>query len=391
VIQKFGLYPSLMASQGHDAAIRELRRRIKIQISRGSSNGPSAFTLTFDGDNREIVAAVTNELANSFIVRNLSNREQQVQGTTTFISDELDRARQDLQRQEDQLRVFRMGHLGEMPDQANANMQAIGQLQVQLQSLSDKMAQLDEQEAVIETAPDRDPSLRVGNAPGQAAALENELSQERSHLADLKTHVTPEHPDIVAAQAKIRDLESQIAKMPKASSTPNISAGADARLQLIKQERDHLLNQQAAIQVRLDRYQSKVDAVPVRQEQLSSLTRDYDTSRDHYRSLLEKYYSAEMASELEEKQDAERFEVLDPAVAPEHPSAPDRPLLYFASCVAAFLGAFMLAFGLEQLDSTIKSEIDVRKILPAGTEFAGTVSNIARVQRTGNRQIFGEV
>ena len=102
--------------------------------------------------------------------------------------------------------------------------------------------------------------------------------------------------------------------------------------------------------------------MPLRQEQLSGLTRDYETARDHYRSLLEKYYSARMAGELESRQDAERFEVLDPATPPEHPSDPNRRLLWALSALVALAGGFIIAYAREYIDSSVKTEADLLKM-----------------------------
>jgi len=376
VIQKFGLYRELVAKDGRDAAVLELRKQIKIQTSHGTSNGPSAFTLSFTGDNPVTAAAVANELANSFILKNISNREQEVQGTTQFIGDQLDAARDDLQNQDNQLRIFRMGHLGEMPDQMNANLLAIGQLQAQFQATSDKIAQLDEEKILLKNAPQADPRVKQVSAPDPGDLLRTQLAQEKQHLDDLLTHVTPQHPDVIVAQARIRDLTAQLAALPKVAPQAAPPPTVDARLQVIDDEREHLVENQAAIRSRLNSYQAKVDAVPLRQEQLSQLTRDYETARDHYRSLLEKYYSAQMASDLEEKQDADRFEVLDPAVPPEHPTAPNRPALWGASVVVAFAGSFILLWWRERMDGSIKSELDLIKILPLELEFAGVISTI---------------
>jgi len=161
----------------------------------------------------------------------------------------------------------------------------------------------------------------------------------------------------------------------------------EARIQVLDKERERLLGDQSGIKERLNSYQAKVDAVPLRQEQLSSLTRDYETSRDHYRSLLEKHYSAQMASELESRQDAERFEVLDPATPPEHPTAPNRLLLCLASAVFALVGGLVAAFCREQIDNSIKSEVDLLGILPRELELLGIISRISAIQPVHGRQL----
>src|SRR4051794_15469427 len=240
VIQKFGLYGKLIQQRGRDAAVIQMRTQIKIQTAHGTSSGPSSFTLTFKGDNPKTVAAVANELANSFILKNLSNREQQVQGTTSFISDELERARADLDAQEAQLRVFRMAHLGQMPEQMNANMQAIGQLQAQYESVSDKLAQLEAEQLMIENAPESDPALRGGSALSPAVSLRTLLSQEQAHLTDLLSHATPAHPDVIASKAKVDELTKQLSEFHSSSGQTGDRL-INTRLQVLEKDRTHLV------------------------------------------------------------------------------------------------------------------------------------------------------
>src|SRR5262249_10159048 len=71
-------------------------------------------------------------------------------------------------------------------------------------------------------------------------------------------------------------------------------------------------------------YQARVDRIPVREQEMSSLTRDYEIAQAHYKSLLDKKLAAGMATDMERRQQAERFELLDPARVPEKPASPNR-------------------------------------------------------------------
>jgi len=388
VIAKFDLYRDLVRTDGRDAAVELMRKAIKIQTKHTSGSGSSAFTLTFTGSDAQLAAQVANQLANTFIMRNIANREQQVQGTTDFLAGELDIARKELETQEAQLRNYRMRYLGEMPDQMPANLQALAQLQLQSQSISDRLARLEQERLLIENAPEADHQIRGASSPSAESALRSDIRQEQAKLADLLAHETQAHPDVIASQKKIAELKQQLANLPPDSVVSNETTHiSQVKLQVLDKERHHLLQEQTSIQQRLNGYQARVDAVPLRQEELSSLTRDSETARDHYRSLLEKDYSAQMSSQLETKQDAERFEVLDPAKPPDHPSGPNRPVLLLASAVFALLGGFASAFSREKIDSSIKSEADLMKLLPHDIEMLGFVSNIRPVVSFNNRRL----
>jgi hypothetical protein len=87
-------------------------------------------------------------------------------------------------------------------------------------------------------------------------------------------------------------------------------------------------------------YQARVDKLPLREQEMAGLTRDYHIARTNYSSLLDKKIAAEMASDLERRQKGERFTILDPARVPEKPAKPNRRLLYAASLLAGIvLGA----------------------------------------------------
>ena len=380
IIDKFGLYNKVLRERGQNAAIQLMREHIKIQTMHASSSGASSFTLTYSGSDPKIVAAVVNELSNGFILKNLANREQQVRGTSNFLKQELDSARADLESLEAHLRAYRVSHLGEMPEQMAANLQAIGQLQAQYQATSDKMAQLEEEKILIESAPQSNPVARSSPAPSPASVLRNELRQEQLHRAAILAHDTQIHPDVIESTAKIAELEKQIASLTSDVPKPASVSPVKTRLDVIDQERARLSAEQAEIRTRLESYQAKVDAMPLRQEQLSSLTRDYETARDRYRSLLEKTYSADMASELEAKQDADRFEILDPAIPPDHPISPNRPLLWGVSALLALMSGFMAATGKEQMDTSIKSEAELLGILSRDLELVGIISTISPVR-----------
>ena len=75
---------------------------------------------------------------------------------------------------------------------------------------------------------------------------------------------------------------------------------------------------------------------------MAALTRDYEMSKDNYKSLLDKKLAAGMATNMEKRQQGERFTMLDPPRVPEKPVSPKRPLLIGIGCAISL--ALALAF-----------------------------------------------
>lgn len=391
IIDRLELYPNLRAKMGREEVIANMRRNIHIQVKHsGGSGASSAFTLSFDASTPQQAALVANQLAESFIRWNLRARMQQVEGTTAFIDSELDQARQELQQQDDRLRNYRLRYIGEMPDQMQANMQALGQLQIQLQNNADELSRLDEKRLVLDQLPEADNTLKIPSGASQRTELLSQINAEKIKLAALKSRYTDEYPDVIAAEQQLQQMNNQLAALPHSSQQTQASTGDSVgalRAALLAREHNRLLQEQAFIKQKIASYQAKVDAVPIRQEELSDLTRDYQTSKEHYNSLLEKSYAAQMATQLEQQQQAERFSVLDPAQPPERPIRPNRPLLWFASFMISLVAGFGMAMIRERSDLSVKSEAELARLVPRGVEMLGVIPRIEHSKGVVTQQL----
>ena len=86
----------------------DLRERINVEVNRADRRKEAdAFSISFKGPEPEIVMAVTNRLAGSFIDENLKVREAQAVGTSDFLADELITKRKRLEEVEQKLREYR--------------------------------------------------------------------------------------------------------------------------------------------------------------------------------------------------------------------------------------------------------------------------------------------
>jgi polysaccharide biosynthesis transport protein len=100
-------------------------------------------------------------------------------------------------------------------------------------------------------------------------------------------------------------------------------------------------------------YQAKLESIPVREQEVTHLARDYEMSKAHYSQLLDKQLSAETATQLEVLQKGEKFKVLDPAQPPQRPSKPNRPLLNAIGALAGLTLGIVLALATEFLGPSI--------------------------------------
>src|SRR6202030_4193699 len=81
-------------------------------------------------------------------------------------------------------------------------------------------------------------------------------------------------------------------------------AALDREIKERQQENQRLIQQVQETQARLQR-------IPIREQEMAASTRDYEMSKANYKSLLDKLYEADMASDMERRQKAERFAILE--------------------------------------------------------------------------------
>src|SRR5208283_2319203 len=98
-----------------------------------------SFTISYLAGDPHLAQQVTTELTGLFISENLKVRQQESEGTTSFLEKQLEDARETLSEQEAKVRQFESQHEGALPTQGASNLQILSGLQSQLQSEQDAL------------------------------------------------------------------------------------------------------------------------------------------------------------------------------------------------------------------------------------------------------------
>ena len=149
----------------------------------------------------------------------------------------------------------------------------------------------------------------------------------RDLLTQLRTRYTDQHPDVKALLSRIVALEAA-ASAAHASAEPDeppvdpVAAAAQRRLEEARQEVKELRARLADVDRRIGAFQARVEAAPRREQEIVSLTRDYQKLSENYTQLLSKKLEAEMAARLEQ---SGRASSSASSTRPTFPSAPASP------------------------------------------------------------------
>lgn len=360
-----------------------------------------AFTLSFDYNDPQLAQQVAAELTARFLEEDLQDRHAKTQETSDFLGKQVAMLEAAMAEQEKSIAEFQRAHGGNTPEStqfyqqsftsasqsiqnidgqivANEGMQ--GALRSQLASV-DPYARIAGDGQVLTT-----PTMQMRTLQSQYTALTSHYGPEhpdvvklrhqiealhpqtggagivpqlqakvtdaRSHLNSLITTYGSNHPDVIAAKRELSTLEDEIATQPARRATRSAYRGdadnpvyLDVVAQLRSAEVQHkaLLSQRDGLVKERTQYQQVIAENPGLEQQMASLSRDYDNAKLRYRAIKEKKMVADMNQQLEMDSKGQRLVVINPAQEPMNTS-PSRMLIMLGGCIIAFLGGVSSVF-----------------------------------------------
>jgi polysaccharide chain length determinant protein (PEP-CTERM system associated) len=396
LIERFDLYPDLRQRFPLETALDQMRNDMQIELT-----GPEqlsgrkttvSFKLSYTGSKGETVADVTNALAAFYVAQNYDIRSGEATRTTGFLKAQLDTARREVEAREAVLRAYATSHPGELPQQVEVNLAALERLNTQLRLNGERQLRvLEESEklsdglaaAAAAAAADGGTPERAGAGPAAANPLVERLERMKRDLLLLEMQrFTSRHPDVVRLKAEIASLEREhqdslvkeaeraeaeeaargAAAPPKPTPAAVAMVGAARRrtLEGMAAELDKLKREEAGLRQSVADFEKRLEAVPEREQEFDRLTRDYTAARDVYDSLSKRFDEAQLGETMEVDRQGERFRILEPALPPPSPAAPDRLQLLIVGLMLASVSAVAAVLAAEHFDGTFHTVDDIR-------------------------------
>jgi polysaccharide chain length determinant protein (PEP-CTERM system associated) len=408
LIEQFGLYENQRRNRTREETIELMRKDMTIALERGwSATRPGAFRVSYSCYDPHAAAEIANRIAQFFIDENLRQREAEAEGTSEFLDAQLAESKRQLQEQEVRLSGYKRTFNGELPQQEAALIASMGQSRVELLGTQEALARAHQNKLAVENSialmdanlrerrQKLDAALAAGGHGTELPAQHepSELERAQAHLRELRLRYHDEHPDVQRAFNEVARLQRQLdvaSRSVTASTTEpalrpapepaDAVAEADAtrtlelkaQLALLVQEIETLDARRDRILQEVSDAQGRLKDVPIREQQLSAITRDYETSRASYSSLLNKKLTADVAKNMEREQKAEKFVMLDRARIPEKPVKPKRALLTGLGSLGSFVMSALFALLLEWKKNALLGEWE----LPAGVVVLGRIPRL---------------
>lgn len=348
----------------------------------GQSTDLPGFYVQFTGDNPHYAQMVCSELTSMLLEENLKLREGVAQGTTEFVTAQLDTAKKSLDELDGKLATFKRQYMGQLPGDEDNNLKLLMALNSQLDSNTQTLNRAQQDKTYTESLlAQQIAAWKSSQNATNPQTLEQQLAALQSQLITLQARYTDDYPDVVKTKADIAEVKREIDQMNKAAAVQTASDTNDKaglaespeirQLRLQIHQYDAAIAQanreQTRIKDQIATYQGRVALSPAIEEQYKSLTRDYDTAQKFYNDLLAKKSESEMQADMERRQQGEQMRLLNPASLPDAPSFPVRWLFAAGGAGGGLAIGLGLALWLELRDKAIRTEQDVVAILELPT------------------------
>ena len=444
IVDDFDLYPEAKEKRSVEELVDRIRSKdLTVKLERsltGKSSG--AFRISFDGLDPNVTVQVVNRVTDLFIRENVKTRGQRAQGTSQFIETQMDQAKKALEEQEANLSKYKLKWSGELPQQETVLMSELAMKRAELQSNQENQNRAEQNRLMLEnsisyaetslTSASRaltqalnTPQTVVRGVPvvqGQeppplaSIVLEAQLNAARLRYYD-------DHPEVKRLRLDLEQVKASEAKSAAAANAQRgknpvdknekaperilLTAPQTAIAQLqddVKREKDRLANLKAQYEVvnkeiatrKADRLslvaqigdnQTRVGKLPIREQQMAALTRDYEISKLNYRNLHDKKVSADISAEMERSEQSERFTIAEPPHVPTTPVAPNRLLYNIVGCLAAMALSLSFFLGLELQKDRFLGEWE----LPSHVSVLGRIPNITMHPHHEHQSILSKI
>jgi succinoglycan biosynthesis transport protein ExoP len=365
VVRETGLDKEMPLKQ----AVSLVRSRVVVEMIQPDKTQPvglDQFNLAYRAPTPDTAQRMTNTIADVFVQESSRKREVRAEETSAFLGKQLEASQQRLSLLEGQLRTAKEAFMGALPEQTTANVAMVTGLQQQLETTGnairgeqDRLSMIERQIGAMKAGAANEVPVPGSLATASSSAvrvvtLERELEVARGNYTDKHPEIVRLKDELAAARAAVEAEQ----KRPESERVATLRVDPNYRALLGDAERARmrireLQRQEAQIRSQISMYRARVDSAPRVEQQMATLTREYEIEKAQYSDLMNRKRNAEIAENLERSRGGEQFMVLKSAGLPTEPESPKPMRVWTVTILLGLVIGGALALGREYLDRAV--------------------------------------
>lgn len=412
IAKQFSIFPS-NSSLSESERVEIMRERFSVDLitatgrQRKNTDGTIAFDVSYTDVDPNTAYLTANELMTRFLDEDVRTRTAGASNTTEFFEIETKKLQDSLRQVERAILSYKSENSNSLPEHLSLHMTMLERVTQELNNNQSTIFQLDEEKQFLQ-AQLVSGNRGEGSAAAELARLESELSrlranyydsypavkEKRDEIASYKRQLAPSR-EIQALREALSDAEDELIALERANEpvpadietaeaivekarialSDRISsesrrgasdasgAQLDGRIAVIETRIRMAERRSATLQKEIEDFQSRIGETPETERGLAILVRDQENLTGEYDQLRAKRQAAQLAENLEQNQQAEKFSILESATLPEEPSSPNRAKLAVMVLFAAFGLGGGIALAVEMALQTIRGSNHLTSII----------------------------
>jgi succinoglycan biosynthesis transport protein ExoP len=346
VIRETDFYPDLRNDM--DEAVSRMRRSVEVRLEGEVASGPPALLFVVEVHGRdpkkvakaaELLPRYYGELTRQVMLAQAKSLRETVEAQTADLT-------RSLGEQEKRILDFKVEHQPELPEMVETNARVLGRVQAMVEMRQGLLAEARRRRTEVLSSIPEGPS-----APGMAEAA---LDAARRRLQGLQASYGDDHPDVRRARRELQEAQARRDTETERFRKERVQEHLDRIDAEIREHEANLTD----LEKELAATQKRVDAAPRWGAELAALTREYETLKGRYTTLVGRRSDAAVAEALLAADQGAMFRTVESPVVPSHPSAPDRGRLLWIALLAAVVSGLAAAGIAEWLDASVRGPED---------------------------------
>lgn len=349
VIERLNLFAKAPLSEAEKLGALRMSTRIESISAPGAAadalQSLAGIVITSQAETASTAAAIANDFADSVVNRDRENRKARILESQEFLRAEESRLEVELAKQERKVVEFSARNEDSLP--------------ASQEFLQTELAQLSEMDAALE----RDImglqrerlSLEAGGTAEtrSQASLVQKIRSAEVELAQARRTLAPDHPEI-------KRLEDNLVML-------NVGGGGSSdmtrrQVELIDAQLASLNEQKAKLLGRRNEIEQARNRAPQVGRDLEAMTRQQRRLQDRYAEISRQLAQVETQQLLMDNDQAERFVLLERAVAPEYPAMSNRKKSAVLGVGASGALALAVAFLLELMNPVLRNTLQFAQV-----------------------------
>ncbi len=355
-----------------------------------ASLGKNIFSISYTNSNPVVAKDVVDALLTVFAEKAANSSRAEMDKARAFLNDQIGSYEIQLRTTEQRRADFRKKYAEYFDDEGVKRPDLLrAQVTAYRQQYDEAVAK---RAALVSQIKQIPRILNLAGAPtvgtnGQivAASPQVRLAVARRRLAELRLTYTDKHPDVIAAQRAVNDLEAEIATAKKTNEGRTESSNPvyeQLELKLVDAETQIPVAKQRLDKAVADYESTKALAstLPEVTAKAQDIDRGYDVIKKNYDELVQRREAANLSQAADDQADRTQFRIIDPPQVPIYPAFPDRLVLFSIVLLVGAAAGIATPMVIAQIRHTIGSTAQLREL---GLPVVGTITSV-RTARSPN-------